>query len=348
MEKKKKKGLLNILLVLVVAAIVAGGVVAYKYYKGFFVPNVTDAEEYLYIYSHWDFEDVMTNIGELHLVEDTASFRWAANKMDYPNRVKAGKYRLEPDMNNRTLINKLGGGIQEPVKLRFENIRLKENFAAHLAQQLEPDSIAFINLLNDESLAASYGFDTANFFSMFVPNTYEFYWNTSAERFIERMQQEYEKFWNEQRREKAAGLNLSLQEVSTLASIVKGEALHVDEMPTIAGLYINRLRKGMLLQADPTVIFANNDFTIRRVLYRHLRTDSPYNTYLYRGLPPGPIMMPSIASIDAVLNHQQHNYIYMCAKDDFSGYHNFAVTQAEHSINARKFQQALNERNIKR
>ena len=268
--------------------------------------------------------------------------------MDYPNRVKAGKYRLEPDMNNRTLINKLGGGIQEPVKLRFENIRLKENFAAHLAQQLEPDSIAFINLLNDESLAASYGFDTANFFSMFVPNTYEFYWNTSAERFIERMQQEYEKFWNEQRREKAAGLNLSLQEVSTLASIVKGEALHVDEMPTIAGLYINRLRKGMLLQADPTVIFANNDFTIRRVLYRHLRTDSPYNTYLYRGLPPGPIMMPSIASIDAVLNHQQHNYIYMCAKDDFSGYHNFAVTQAEHSINARKFQQALNERNIKR
>ncbi len=348
MEKKKKNSLLKIVLVIAVLALVAGGIIAYKYYRGFFEPNVTAEEEYLYIYSHWDFEDVMSNIGELHLVDDTASFRWAAEKMDYPNRVKAGKYRLEPGMNNRTLINKLGGGFQEPVKLRFENIRLRENFAAHLASQLEPDSIAFINLLNDDSLASYYGFDAENFFSMFIPNTYELYWNTSAERFIERMQQEYEKFWNDQRRQKAADLNLSAQEVSVLASIVKGEALHVDEMPTIAGLYINRLRKGMLLQADPTVIFANNDFTIRRVLYRHLRTDSPYNTYLYRGLPPGPIMMPSIASIDAVLNHTQHNYVYMCAKDDFSGYHNFAVTQAEHNINARKFQQALNERNIKR
>ncbi len=348
MESTKKRGGLKILLALVIVAFVVGGIIAFKYYKGFFTPNVTDNEEYLYIYSHWDFEDVVSNLGELHIVEDTATFRWAANKMEYPQRVKAGKYRLEPGMNNRTLINKLGGGFQELVKLRFENMRLKENLAAHLAGQLEPDSIAFINLLNDDSLAATHGFDTENFFSMFIPNTYEFYWNTSATRFVERMQQEYEKFWHDERREKAANLNMTPQEVSVLASIVKGEALHVDEMPAIAGLYINRLRKGMLLQADPTVIFANNDFTIRRVLYRHLRTDSPYNTYLYRGLPPGPIMMPSIASIDAVLNYQQHQYIYMCAKDDFSGYHNFAVTQAEHNINARKFQQALNERNIKR
>jgi len=343
-----KRKLRIALLIVAVVAITAGGLIALKYYKGFFAPSVTAENEYLYIYSHWDFEDVMTSIRELHVVEDTAAFRWAANKMEYPNRVKPGKYRLEPGMNNRTLINKLGGGLQEPVKLRFENVRLKENLAAVLANQLEPDSIAFINLLNDDSLAASYGFDTANFFSMFIPNTYEFYWNTSTARFVERMHDEYERFWNESRREKAANLNLSPQEVSVLASIVKGEALHTDEMPAIAGLYLNRLRKGMLLQADPTVIFANNDFTIRRVLYRHLRTDSPYNTYLYRGLPPGPIMMPSIAAIDAVLNPQQHDYVYMCAKDDFSGYHNFAKTQAEHNINARKFQQALNERNIKR
>src|SRR5690606_7563620 len=158
----------------------------------------------------------------------------------------------------------------------------------------------------------------------------------------------YQRFWNDERKNKAAALDLTPQQVSVLASIVKGEALHTDEMPTIAGLYINRLKKGMLLQADPTLIFANKDFTIRRVLYKHLRTDSPYNTYLYRGLPPGPIMMPSIASIDAVLNYRQHNYLYMCAKEDFSGYHNFAETQAEHLVNARKFQQALNERNIKR
>ncbi|RQP16561.1 MAG: endolytic transglycosylase MltG, partial [Parapedobacter sp.] len=202
--------------------------------------------------------------------------------------------------------------------------------------------------LNNDSLASSYGFDTENFFGMFIPNTYEFYWNTSTDAFAKRMHEEYKKFWNDERKEKAAALKLTPQQVSVLASIVKGEALHTDEMPTIAGLYLNRLNKGMLLQADPTVIFANNDFTIRRVLYRHLRMDSPYNTYLYRGLPPGPIMMPSIASIDAVLNYRQHDYLYMCAKEDFSGYHNFAVTQAEHNVNARKFQQALNERNIKR
>ncbi|HWK57986.1 MAG TPA: endolytic transglycosylase MltG [Parapedobacter sp.] len=344
----KKKGTLITLGVVAVLALVIGGVIAYKYYKSFFAPSVTADAEHLYIYTHWDFEDVMTSIGELHVVKDTVAFRWAATKMDYPGRVKPGKYKLEAGMNNRTLINRLGGGFQEPVRLRFENVRLKENLASVLAKQLEPDSIAFVDLLNDDSLAAHFGFDAENFLSMFVPNTYELYWNTSAEQFAERMHNEYEKFWTDERRKKADAIDLNPQEVAVLASIVKGEALHTDEMPTIAGLYLNRLRKGMLLQADPTVIFANNDFTIRRVLYRHLRTDSPYNTYLYRGLPPGPIMMPSIAAIDAVLNYKQHDYIYMCAKDDFSGYHNFAVTQAEHNINARKFQQALNERNIKR
>jgi len=162
------------------------------------------------------------------------------------------------------------------------------------------------------------------------------------------MSKEYKVFWNDERLAKAKTLDLTPIEVGNLAAIVKGEALHVDEMPKIAGLYINRLRKGMLLQADPTVIYANHDFTIRRVLNKHLRTDSPYNTYIYRGLPPGPIMMPSIAAIDAVLNYQQHKYIYMCAKVDFSGYHNFANTMAEHLVNARKFQKALDERNIKR
>lgn len=347
-RNKKKKTIVRIILTVVLISVVGACFIAVKYYKGFFAPNVTENEEYLYIHSGWEFEDVMGSIVQLQVVKDTTSFRWAAEKMDYPIRVKAGKYKLEPGMTNRVLLNKLGGGFQEPVNLRFENVRLKENFAALLANQLEPDSIAFISLLSSESIADQYGFDSENFFSMFIPNTYEFYWNTSAELFIERMAKEYKRFWNTERLEKADNLNLTPQEVSTLAAIVKGEALHVAEMPTIAGLYINRLRRGMLLQADPTVIFANNDFTIRRVLYRHLRLDSPYNTYMYTGLPPGPIMMPSIASIDAVLNYQQHNYLYMCAKEDFSGYHNFAVTQAEHNVNARRFQQALNERNIRR
>jgi UPF0755 protein len=174
------------------------------------------------------------------------------------------------------------------------------------------------------------------------------YWNTSADKFFTRMFDEYQKFWNAERKAKAEAINLTPVQVSILAAIVDAEALHNDEMPTIAGLYLNRYKRGQRLQADPTVIFANRDFTIRRVLHKHLRTESEYNTYLHAGLPPGPIMMPSTSAVDAVLNYKKHNFIYMCAKEDFSGYHNFAVTEAEHRVNAKKFQQALNRRNIKK
>jgi UPF0755 protein len=183
---------------------------------------------------------------------------------------------------------------------------------------------------------------------MFIPNSYEVYWNTSAEKFFTRMYDEYGKFWTQERKDKAEKIGLSPIKISILASIVDGEALMDKEMPVIAGLYMNRLKKGMRLEADPTVIFAAKDFTIRRVLNKHLRINSPYNTYMNSGLPPGPIGMPSINAIDAVLNYENHNYIYMCAKEDFSGYHNFATTLAEHNVNARKFQQALNARNIKK
>ena len=181
---------------------------------------------------------------------------------------------------------------------------------------------------------------------MFIPNTYEMYWNTSASEFFDRMHTEYEKFWNADRKAKAVALNLTPIEVSILASIVDAEALYDKEMPIIAGLYLNRLKKGILLQADPTVIFANNDFTVKRVTGKLLAVDSKYNTYKYKGLPPGPIMMPSIKAIDAVLNPQKNNYIYMAAKEDFSGYHNFAETKAEHEINGRKYRAALNARKI--
>lgn len=251
-------------------------------------------------------------------------------------------------MSNRRFIGNLRGGYQEPVKLQFANIRLKEDFAGFLGRNFEADSLQFISILNNEAIAEKYGFTTENFYTMFIPNTYQFYWNTSADKVIDRFYEEYKKFWNEERLAKAKQLNLSPIEVSILASIVRGEALHNDEMPMIAGLYLNRLKKGILLQADPTVIFAHQDFTIRRVLNRHLNIDNPYNTYRYKGLPPGPINMPPIVAIDAVLNPAQHNYIYMCAKDDFSGYHAFAETVAEHQINARKFQKALDERNIKK
>jgi len=346
--KKKNSPVKKIILAFILLLVAAGAILAYTYYKRYFAPNVTDSGDYLYVKTGAQFEDLMLELGEKNMLRDTASFRWAAVNMEYPSRIKPGKYKLNKSMNNRTLINMLGGGFQEPVKLRFQNIRLKEQFAGFLATQIEPDSTSLINLMNSDTLAANYGFNTDNFFTMFIPNTYELYWNISTDDFFARMHDEYEKFWTAERKEKAQALNLSPIQVSILASIVKGEALHVDEMPKIAGLYINRLQKGILLQADPTVIFATNDFTIRRVLNKHLLTNSPYNTYIYKGLPPGPIMMPSIASIDAVLNYQKHHYIYMCAKEDFSGYHNFSSNVAEHLVNARKFQQALNERNIKK
>jgi UPF0755 protein len=348
MAKKLPKSRFSILITLLVLILIIIAYWGYRVYSNYFSPNISDKEEYLYVPTGSTFEELMQTIQEKDILLDTSSFRWVANKYDYPRNLKAGKYALEAGMNNKDLVKKLRSGIQEPVKFRFQNLRLKGDFAKHVSTFLEADSSSIMNLMNNDSLAAEYGFNTENFYSMFIPNTYEIWWNTSAEKFFERMHTEHSKFWTEERLNKAKAINLSPNEVSILASIVKGEALHNDEMPAIAGLYLNRLQRGILLQADPTVIFAAQDFTIRRVLNKHLLISSPYNTYLNRGLPPGPITLPSIASIDAVLNFQKHDYLYMCAKDDFSGYHNFAKTISEHLVNARKFQKALNDRNIKK
>ncbi|MGZ3873578.1 MAG: endolytic transglycosylase MltG, partial [Mucilaginibacter sp.] len=280
--------------------------------------------------------------------KDTATFYRAAENMNYVSRVKAGRYRLHNGMSNRRLINMLASGTQAPVTLSFHNLRLKEDFAGFVSKRLEPDSTAIIRLLDSTDFVKQYGFTTDNVYTMFLPNSYQLYWNTTPENFFKRMYANYEKFWTPERKAKAAAINLDTIQVSILASIVDAEALHDDEMPTVAGLYLNRLKKGMKLEADPTVIFAQHDFTIKRVLTRYLSINSPYNTYLNKGLPPGPIMMPSVNAINAVLDYQKSDYIYMCAKADFSGYHAFATNVTDHLINARKFQQALNERNIKR
>jgi len=325
-----------------------GLIVGYKVYQIFLGASVTDAQKYLYVHTNDTYENVLRRIRTENIVKDADEFDYVAKAMKYPTTVKAGRYKLEKGMSNRRLVGNLRGGYQEAVSLRFSNIRLKEDFAGFLGRNFEPDSVQFISLLTNELEAEKYGFTKDNFYTMFIPNTYQIYWNTSADKILERFSEEYKKFWTAERLEKAKQQNLTPAEVSILASIVRGEALHNDEMPMIAGLYLNRLKKGMLLQADPTVIFANNDFTIRRVLNRHLTIDNPYNTYRFKGLPPGPINMPPIVAIDAVLNPADHNYIYMCAKEDFSGYHAFAVTVAEHLVNARKFQKALDERNIKK
>ena len=336
------------IIALVIIVVVALGGTLLFYYLKYFGANVTDNEEYLYIHTGEDFNSVYKTIRDKEIVKDSTNFLWAAQNMKYPGRVKPGRYRLKPGMSNRALINMLASGSQEPVEFAFHNIRLKEQFAAFAAKKLEPDSASIIRLLDSADFVKQYGFTPDNVYVAFMPDSYEIYWNTTPEKFFKKMYTHYENFWTKERKDKAAQLNLTPIQVSILASIVDAEALKDDEMPTIAGLYLNRLKKGMKLESDPTVIFALKDFTIQRVLNRYLSVPSPYNTYANTGLPPGPIMMPSVNAVKAVLNYKPSNYIYMCAKEDFSGYHNFADNVADHNKNAAKFRKALDERNIKR
>ncbi len=350
MSKKTSKMKLSFKLALAFGAFIlfVGGITTGKYVWRFIGGNVTDRADYLYIPTGSSYKDLLDIIKEQELLKDTASFTWAAEKMNFGKKIKPGKYRLSAGMSNRRLINVLKSGNQEPVKLYFQNIRLKESFVGMVSKKLEADSLSMSKLLDSTEFVQAYGFTTNNVYTLFIPNSYEFYWNTDAKTFFTKMFENYEQFWNEERLAKAKKLNLSPKEVSVLASIVDSEALVDREMPIIAGLYLNRLQRGIKLEADPTVIFANKDFSIRRVLNKHLRKESPYNTYIHTGLPPGPITMPSIAAIDAVLNAKNHDYIYMCAKEDFSGTHNFASNLSEHLANAKRFQQALNDRNIKK
>ncbi|MCC8088548.1 MAG: endolytic transglycosylase MltG [Rikenellaceae bacterium] len=262
------------------------------------------------------------------------------------NNIKPGRYALPKGMTYNELGIKLRTGNQDAVNVTFNNIRTREKLAGVVSKYIEADSLSLINALHNKDIAYSYGFDEANFMSMFIPDTYKLYWNTDAEGFIDRMFKEYTRFWNDSRMEKLKNSGLTREQVSILASIVAEETVMKDEMPRVAGVYLNRLRIGMLLQADPTVKYAVGDFTLRRILNKHLETDSPYNTYMYSGLPPGPICVPPVAAIDAVLEPEEHNYLYFCAKDDFSGYHNFAVNHAQHIRNRNAYINALNQRGI--
>jgi UPF0755 protein len=333
------------LVVITVLALAGTGVF---YYLRLFGPNVTGNKQYLYIHTGATYADVYDSVKTEGMVNDTTTFNWAAHNMKYVNRIKPGRYRLKEGMSNRAFIRMLQLGEQEPVTLNFHNFRLKEQFAAFAGKRLEPDSAAILHLLDSAQYLSLFGLTPDNAYVMIMPDSYQVKWNIAPDKFIGRMYSHYQAFWTPERKQQAAAIHLSPVQVSILASIVDAEALYDDEMPTIAGLYLNRLRKGMLLQADPTVIFAVHDFTIHRVLNKYLTVNSPYNTYLHTGLPPGPIMMPSVNAVKAVLNYKKSDYIYMVAKDDFSGYHNFATNVAEHQANARKFQEALNKRNIKK
>lgn len=261
--------------------------------------------------------------------------------------VKSGRYAVEPDDNMFSLFRKLRQGRQTPVRLTIPNVRTMERLAGVLSHKLMLDSATVAQSFADSAFCQKYGYDTATIACLFIPNTYEIYWNTTLDHFMERMKKENETFWTDKRLSLAGSAGMTPNEVVTLASIIDEETANNEEKPMVAGMYINRLRKGMPLQADPTIKFALRDFSLRRIYHNHLKVESPYNTYLNTGLPPGPIRIPSVAGIDAVLNYAKHDYLYMCAKEDFSGTHNFARTYKEHIANASKYSAALNKRGIK-
>lgn len=345
--KERKPLLIRIGLFLLVVLIVVASVAALAFYWIWQKPNthVTGEEPAsMYIPTHATFEGVKTLLYEQDLIQNQWAFEWLAQQKDYPELIKPGRYLVYDRMNNNELINILRAGLQTPVQVIINNIRLPQDLAGKVSRQLEADSSSILSVLSDTGILASFGFQPMNVLAMFIPNTYEFYWNTDATGFLKRMHREYLAFWNEERDKKRARSGFSREEVSILASIIEKETLMNDEKARMAGVYINRLRSNWKLQADPTVVYANGDFTLKRVLRKHLSIDSPYNTYLYQGLPPGPICVPGIASIDAVLDYESHDYYYFCAREDFSGYHNFARTYNQHLINAGKYLRALKER----
>lgn len=350
MSKKKFSFLKKLILSILVITLAGAGVGAYFAYNSIYKSNVNLAgkkSQIIHIPTGSTFEDVKRILYERNIIIRTASFEWLAERKGYTNNIKPGRYRILSRMGNNELISLLRSGKQEPVRFTFNNVRTKQQLASRVCGKIEADSMNLMNLLNNEDfLFQKFGMRKETIMTMFIPNTYEFYWNTSPEGFLGRMAEEYKKFWTEERKEKARKLGLSQSEVSILASIVQSEQLmHPEERPRIAGLYLNRLRIGMALQADPTVIFAIGDFSIKRLKDRSIV--SPYNTYKHPGLPPGPICLPDAESIDAVLNAEKNNYIYMCAKDDLSNFHDFTNSYDEHQKNAAKYQKALDGMGIR-
>lgn len=333
------------IIIFVSIAFIVVGIRAYQLYQYVFQENIR-TNYILYISDDTTFKQISDSLQINNILINEKAFKWISKKKNYPMAIKPGRYLFETGMNTNQIVNMLRAGIQEPVDVTFNNVRFKENLAGKVSKYIQADSISILNLFSDEKKIADFGFNIENFRVMFIPNTYEFYWTTSATEFAKRMQTEYVKFWTDSRKAKAEKLNLSPEEVIILASIVQSETVKPDELKRVSGLYLNRLKRGILLQADPTIKYAVGDYSLKRVLNKHLEIDSPYNTYKYAGLPPGPIAFPEISAIDAVLNYEKHKYLYMCAKEDFSGYHNFAKTLSQHNRNAAKYRAALDRNRI--
>ena len=334
------------------AVIIGASVYGYMIYRNIFSANTKFSEKEIYIHipTDSDYNDVVEIITPY--VSDMELFQMTAEKKSYVANVKPGRFLFKRDMNNNDLVNALRQNV--PLNLAFNNQERLEDFAGRIGSQIEADSTSLMKSFTDEDFLKEQNMTRENVLSLFIPNSYEFFWNTSADKFRERMAKEYRKFWTPERLQKAAAQNLTPLEVSTLASIVHKETVKSDERPRVAGVYLNRLNRGIKLEADPTVIYAvkknADDFAIeiKRVLYKDLETNSPYNTYMYEGLPPGPIAMPDVTALDAVLNPEKHNYIFFCASVTNFGYHEFAVTAAQHEANRQKYVAWISKQGIKR
>lgn len=327
--------------------ILAAGAALWAYSK-IFAPNVQQQTEF-FIPTGSSYDDVLSILSENDVLKDSLTFVYTAQLKKYGNTIYPGRYIAEKGMSNNDLVNMLRGGRQTPVKVTFNNIRDIESLAGKIGRQIEADSLQILSYLQNPDTLKNYGFSERTVLAMFIPDTYEFYWNTTADEFFKRMHKEFQNFWTKERLQKAERLGLTPVKVATLASIVQAEqSVHNDEKATVAGLYINRLRRGMPLESDPTLIYAIGDFDIKRVLNKDKEIDSPYNTYKNLGLPPGPINMPEKSSLNAVLNYKKHDYIFMCAKEDFSGYHYFSKSLRQHNVYRRKYQNALNRSKIYR
>ncbi len=345
LQSKKVKYTLIVIFLLFVLA----GVVLSSYYRDIFLSNINLGEKkelFIHIPTGADMDSVLHLFEESGCVENLSSLEWVMNKKHYASLVKSGRYRLTSGLSNNDLVNMLRSGSQTPIVITFNNTRTLEEFAGKIGRQIEADSLGILNFLRDESNLKQYGFKPETIIGLFIPNSYQVYWNMTPKAFTDKMYKEYMTFWNADRMKKAKALNLTPIEVSTLASIVDEETIKNDEKARVAGVYINRLKRGMKLDADPTLKFACGDFSMRRVLNKHKKVDSPYNTYKYAGLPPGPIRQASISGLNSVLNYEKHQYLYFCASPEFNGYHIFARSLREHNNNANKYQRALNRQRI--
>ena len=343
----KKKKLLRIATKIGVASLMLACLALYSL---FLRPNILVGKpsKQLHIPRGTSFRSLQATLLQKGYLSNATSFYLLARLMRYDRKVRSGVYQLQPNMSNWAVIRLLRAGIQQPVKMVFHDVKNKAELAHQLTKNLEVSTDAFKQLLDDPDFVRQYGFEPENVLTMFIPNTYEVYCTIDPKKLFERMYREYQRFWNEHRRRQAKNARLTPVEVAILASMVQSETNKVDEAPLIAGVYINRLRKRIALGSDPTLLYILDDPTVRRVLSEHRAVDSPYNTYKYRGLPPGPICLPTIAMIDSVLNFSRHHYLYFSAKEDFSGAHYFTRSFEQHLRNAQRYQRALNRARIYR